>query len=421
MKICFLIGKFPSLSETFILNQITGLIDRGHDVDIYAIPPTDRERLVVHPDVEKYELLKNTYYRHLPSNKAFRLAKAVSLIIRNFHRSPLPILKSLNAYKLGKRAATLWMFYQIFPFLGRGPYDIIQCHFGHIGYLAVLAREIGAVSGKVVTTFHGVDIAAQLEQGPADYCQDLFENGELFLPISERWKDGLTKLGCDPNKINIHRMGIDTRKFSSARHEIDNQKKIIILTVARLVEKKGIEYGVRAVSKILRENPNVNIEYQIVGSGELETSLKQLVNDLNTNENIKFLGRKRQEDVIELMRHADIMLAPSVTSSEGDQEGIPVSLMEALAMRLPIVSTQHSGIPELVQEGKFGFLVPERDVDALADKLEYLIQNPALRQEMGKLGQAHVEEHYDIDKLNDRLVHLYQELLKQENQQERII
>ena len=410
MKIAFIVGKFPSLSETFILNQITGLIDRGHEVDIYAMPPTDRERVVVHPDVEKYDLLKRTYYRNLPSSKLWRLTKAVSTIMKNIYKHPLPILKSLNIFRFGRRATSLWMLYQIFPFLDKEPYDIIQCHFGHIGYLAILVKEIGAIKGKVVTTFHGADIATQLTVQPAEYCGDLFQKGDLFLPISERWKDGIIKLGCDKEKIIVHRMGIDTKRFAPTSCQNKYNGKIHLLTVARLVEKKGIEYGIRAVSKILKEHPNV--EYKIVGEGELENCLKKLINDLKVNENVKLLGRKQQEEIIELMQHEDIMLAPSITSSEGDQEGIPVSLMEALAMGLPVVSTQHSGIPELVQNGKFGFLVPERDADALADKLEYLIEHPELRREMGQLGRQYVQENYDIDKLNDRLVCIYQKLLE---------
>jgi colanic acid/amylovoran biosynthesis glycosyltransferase len=100
-----------------------------------------------------------------------------------------------------------------------------------------------------------------------------------------------------------------------------------------------------------------------------------------------------------------------VTTENGDQEGIPVALMEALSQGLPVLSTQHSGIPELVQDGKFGFLVPERDVDALAEKLEYLIEHPELWPKMGRAGRDYVARHHDINRLNDQLVNLYQRLL----------
>ena len=108
------------------------------------------------------------------------------------------------------------------------------------------------------------------------------------------------------------------------------------------------------------------------------------------------------------------MLAPSVTSQNGDCEGIPVAIVEALAWGLPVLSTLHSGIPEVIQDGESGFLVPERDTEALAEKLEYLIEHPELWPEMGRKGRKYVEEHYDIDKLNDRLVEIYQRLLNGE-------
>ena len=125
------------------------------------------------------------------------------------------------------------------------------------------------------------------------------------------------------------------------------------------------------------------------------------------------MGWKDQHEVIEILNEASIMLAPSITSKDGDREGIPVGLMEAMAVGLPVVSTYHSGIPELVKDGISGFLVPERDVDALAQKLGYLIENPDKWAEMGLAGREYVENFYDINKLNDQLVDTYQNLLKQ--------
>jgi colanic acid/amylovoran biosynthesis glycosyltransferase len=153
------------------------------------------------------------------------------------------------------------------------------------------------------------------------------------------------------------------------------------------------------------------IEYQIAGDGPLRNDLENLIDDLNVNDHVRLLGWKRQEEIVELMKGASILLAPSVTGKDGDQEGIPVTLMESLAQGLPVLSTQHSGIPELVQDGKSGFLVPERDVDALAERLEYLVKHPELWPAMGRAGRDYVERHYDISKLNDQLAQLYQQLL----------
>ena len=204
-------------------------------------------------------------------------------------------------------------------------------------------------------------------------------------------------------------MGVDLKMFAFAPRRPRQDGKVRLLTVARLAEKKGVEYGIRAVANVLRKHPHV--EYNIAGDGPLKNDLANLVDTLNINDKVRLLGWKRQEEIVELMKGADILLAPSVTSRGGDQEGIPVVLMEALAQGLPVLSTQHAGIPELVQDGESGFLVPERDVNALTERLEFLVQHQELWPEMGRAGRDYVERHHDINKLNDQLVQLYQRLL----------
>jgi colanic acid/amylovoran biosynthesis glycosyltransferase len=415
MKIAFIVNAFPILSETFVLNQITGLLDRGHEVDIYAIHAQNQP--VIHADIEKYNLLDRTYYRGLgskrmPQNIVRRFIKAISFIMRNFHRKPMAFLRALNIVKFGRRAASLRILYEVMPFLERDvpDYDIVHCHFGPNGNLGALLKDIGVVRGKVVTTFHsGYDIPMYIRRRGVHAYDYLFANGDLLLPISNRWKEELIKLGCEEQKIVVHRMGVDTNRFLFSPRQLRNDGQIQLLTVARLVEKKGVEYGIRAVAKVQQQHPR--IEYKIAGDGPLMSDIKRLVEELNINDKIKLLGWQRQEEIVELMKEADILLAPSVCSEDGDWEGIPVVLMEALAQGLPVLSTQHSGIPELVQDGKSGFLVPERDVEALVEKLTYLIEHPEIWPEMGRAGRDYVENYYDINKLNDQLVELFQCLL----------
>lgn len=413
MKIAFIVTKFPSLSQTFVLNQITGLLERGHDVAIYARCPGDYP--VMHADVEKYNLLDRTIYyktvpQTIPENKFLRLTKTIGLIITNLHEKPLPLIRSLNVFKFGKKAVSCQAVSKTIMFLDKmDEYDIVHCHFGSNGNLGAWLKDIGAITGKVITTFHGSDISKRIKKKGDKEYNHLFEVGDLFLPISERWKNELTKLGCREEKIVVHRMGIDTSKFPFSPRKMRNDGQVQLLTVARLVEKKGVEYGVRTVARVLKKYPQ--IEYKIAGDGPLMNDIKSLIEELNINDKVRLLGWQRQEEIVELIKEADILLAPSVTSEDGDQEGIPVVLMEALAQGLPVLSTQHSGIPELVQDGESGFLVPERDVDALAERLEYLIRHPEIWPEMGRVGRDYVERYYDINKLNDQLVELYQRLL----------
>lgn len=408
MRIAFIVTTFPALSQTFILNQITGLIDRGHEVDIFADRADDTSKM--HPDVEKYHLLERTYYLlRTPRNRLLRVFKGFGLLLANYYKDPVVLLRSLNVFKYGKQAESLKLLYVTIPLLRKGPYNIIHCHFGPNGLKTSLLQDIGALQGKLITTFHGYDMARYLQEVSDRVYDRLFNIGDLFLPISECWKCRLLDLDCQEQKILVHRMGIDSKIFSFTPRRLQAERRVQIVTIARLVEKKGVEYGIRAAAKLAKVNQN--IEYNVVGDGPLGEDLQRLIQDLDAGDAVKLLGWKQQQEIVEILNNADILLAPSVTSKDGDQEGTPVVLMEAMAMGLPVVSTQHSGIPELVENGISGFLVPERDVDALVEKLSHLIEHPELWPEMGRAGRAYVEEHYDIDKLNDRLVKIYQKLL----------
>ena len=170
-----------------------------------------------------------------------------------------------------------------------------------------------------------------------------------------------------------------------------------------------MEYAIKAVFQLTKTNHN--IEYQIIGDGSLKKSLQHLVTELDIQDTVELLGWQEQQEVAKIIASADIMLAPSVTDDNGDCEGIPVALMEAMAIALPIVSTYHSGIPELVEDGKSGYLVKEREVALLAEKLRLLVENSELRLKMGRTGRHKVEADFNIVKLNDRLVETYQELI----------
>lgn len=408
MKVAFIVDQFPALSQTFILNQITGLIDRGHEVDIYAHSSGNESK--IHADVERYKLLNRTFYLKVPENKLLRLVKGVNLIIRYFHKRPTILLKVLNIFKFRKDAASLTILYKIIPFLNNRTYDIIHCHFGPNGNLGVLLKEMGISKGKIITSFHGFDVSYYIKNHGENVYDYLFAKGDQFLPISNRWKDELIRLGCSKEKIVIHRMGVDIGRFNFSPRKPKFGERVNLLSIARLIEKKGLQYGIRAVAKVLKDYSN--IEYKIVGDGPLKGDLECLIKELNISDTVKLLGWKPQEAVIRLMKDTDILLAPSVTDQYGNQEGIPVVLMEALAQGIPVLSTYHSGIPELVTDGVSGFLVPERDINALADRLIYFIEHPEICPKMGRAGRRYVEKYFDINKLNDQLVDLYRQLIE---------
>jgi colanic acid/amylovoran biosynthesis glycosyltransferase len=178
-----------------------------------------------------------------------------------------------------------------------------------------------------------------------------------------------------------------------------------VLTAARLVEKKGIAYAIRAVAEAVRAGRRLN--YSIAGDGRMRAELERLIHEFGMERHVRLLGWKSRAEVLSLMRDAHILLAPSVTATDGDEEGIPNVVKEAMAVGLPVISTFHAGIPELVDDGGSGLLVPERDVTGLAERLGYLCDHPERWPEMGRVGRRRIERDFDITRLNDRLERLY--------------
>ncbi len=401
MKVAMVVWRFPQVSETFILNQITGLIDRGSDVDIYAYSPGGMPQ--VHPQVDAYQLLKRTHYSP-PQPRKQRLTGLITLATSAL-RNPILPLRALR-----NRADIAWtVVCEARTLLRRGPYDVVHCQFAPLGLRYGGLHRVGALQGRFVTSFRGYDISSYVQEFGQGIYRRLFDAGDLFLPNCEFFKHRLIQLGCSEERIVVHPSGIDCNVFPFIPRRLAPGDHVRIVTIGRYVEKKGIEYAIRAVAKLAQEYPLV--EHSIVGDGPLRGTFERLITTLGAGRTITLLGWKRQDEVVELLKTSHIMLAPGVTAANGDQEATPNILKEAMAMGVPVVSTWHAGIPELVEDGVSGFLVPERDVDALVAKLRLLIEHPELWPAMGRAGRTRVEEQYNIESLSDRLVDIYRQRL----------
>jgi colanic acid/amylovoran biosynthesis glycosyltransferase len=274
--------------------------------------------------------------------------------------------------------------------------------------LAVSLRRIGAISGKIVTSFHGYNRPLAESERGRHVLDDLFREGDLFLVCSEHMKHWYEGFGGGRGRIVVHRYGVQTGRFASRRPS--NQGPPRLLSIGRLVEKKGFEYAIRGVAQLIRDFPGVR--YEIAGDGPERAKLESLIEQLGAGDSVRLLGWQQRTEVAALLACADVLLAPSVASRNGDQEGIPLVLHEAMAQGLAVVSTWHTGIPELVEEGKTGFLVGERDVAGINDRLGRLLRNPALRDEMGANARAHILQFNDLNTQNDRLVDIYHRLVR---------
>jgi len=216
----------------------------------------------------------------------------------------------------------------------------------------------------------------------------------------------LEALGCPTAKIRLLHMGVDPAEFVF-RERTPSGGCVDILSVGRLVEKKGFEYGIDAVAQARQKYPH--IRYTIVGDGPLRDHLVALAWQLGVQDMVTFCGAGSPELVREKMAQAHLFMLPSVTAKDGDVEGQGLVLQEAQACGLPVLATEHGGLPEGMVAGRSGFLVPERSTHDLAEMLLYMIERPQHWPEWGRAGRKHVEANYDIRKLNLHLERIYSE------------
>jgi colanic acid/amylovoran biosynthesis glycosyltransferase len=199
------------------------------------------------------------------------------------------------------------------------------------------------------------------------------------------------------HRVRVHRMGVDLRHFARRPPEASGAR-FRAITVARLVEKKGIADAILSLAKL-----ETDFEYVIVGDGPLRADLEALARSKGIADRVQFTGSLPRTRVAELLASASVFLAPSVTAGDGDIEGMPVSIMEAMAVGLPVVSTRHSAIDELVSDRTSGFLVPEHDVGGITRSLAALAGDSGLRARMGEAGRAIIARDFEIGALTRRL------------------
>jgi len=400
LRVAFFLPSFPELSTTFILNQIRGLIDRGHDVDLFA--KSTRPFDTHHDLVERYRLRERMRHVVVPRGRLPRLGSAVGMLATRTgrHRGALD---ALDPSAHGRDAFALVAYHSAVSFVRSHAHDVVHAQFGDLGPALARLRRFGAIDAPIVTSFRGSDLTTHVPAAPARFA-DLFAEGDLFLPVSAAFGDRLVSLGVPEERVHVLRSGIDIERFAFAprrRHD----GPTTLLCVGRLTEKKGFEYAIDALAMLRADGRDA--ELVVIGAGPLGDALRSRAESLGVGDRVAFLGSRSHGDVVEAMHAAHILVAPSVTAANGDQEGIPNVVKEAMATGMPVVSTVHSGIPELVDHGVNGVLVPERDAAALTRELAALVDHPERWVPMGEAGRRKVRSDYDMEALNDDLVNRY--------------
>jgi glycosyltransferase involved in cell wall biosynthesis len=292
--------------------------------------------------------------------------------------------------------------------LGSRRPSLIHAHFGVGGVYALpLARRLGI---PLVTTFHGFDATLAT---PAMLCSPewaqyrllrgrLARQGDLFLCVSSFIRDRLLAMGFPEARTRVHYIGVDCEAI---RARDPGEETATILHVARLVEVKGTEYLIRAFAQVATRLPECRLV--IIGDGPRRRRLEALAGSLALGERVRFLGAQSHAEVLQWMRKAAVLALPSVRTATGRVEGLGMVSLEAAASGVPAIGSRLGGIPEAVIDGRTGFLVPERDVDALARKLLDLLEDSAERHRMGGEARAHVERNFDLRRQTEALESLY--------------
>lgn len=287
---------------------------------------------------------------------------------------------------------------------------LLHAHFGQEG---VRLLPIKAKTGlPLVTTFYGYDMSLLPRRFPwlwKGHYRRLFSKGDLFLVEGNHMRQKLVELGCPASKVRIQHIGVDTRKFPFIPRSLSGSK-VVLLFCGSFVEKKGLIYALEAVRQVVQDYPG--LEFRIIGGGPLEGKLRAFVVQHHLEPYVTWLGYQPHHVFADELQRAHIFIQPSVTPPSGDSEGgAPTTLLEAQATGIPVLATFHADIPEVVQDGQSGRLVPERDVDALAQRLRDLINRPGDWAAMGYAGRMHIEQNYDIVKETSKLERIYDTLL----------
>jgi colanic acid/amylovoran biosynthesis glycosyltransferase len=392
VRIAFVVGGFPRISETWILAQVTSLLDRGHEVDIYARRASGQT--VLHADVGDYDLMPRTHFFNVPMSRGGRTIRATGILARNLLHHPGILLRCLNLPRYGSLYAILNNVMFVEPFLDRR-YDAILCHFGGNGMDFVCLKD-AFPNTRFVTMFHGDDYFIGDEKGPEAFAL-LKRLGDAFLVTTDCFgRATLRRYGFDDRRIVTLRLSIAAKKipFRERRRTSDTVR---LLSVGRLVEKKGLDFGVRAVAAFQAANPGLRVEYRIIGDGPLRGDLQRIAGELDAAATVQFLGALPGAEVIRWMHDSDIYFLPSLMEQAG------YVLLEAQASGLPVVATRVGGVPEMIREGQSALLVEAGNIQATTAALQELITRSDQWPAMGQEGRRHVEEHFDVERLTTQL------------------
>ncbi|MEM7675467.1 MAG: glycosyltransferase [Myxococcota bacterium] len=365
--------NFLPYSETFVFDEVNA--HRTYDVEVLALRRANADRFAV--DIPVHALASGGWWGEFES----RLCQATSFSPTFIHQ--------IRARR----------------------YDVLHAHFGTGGVYGLAYQA--AFNLPLVVTFHGheVPLLSSSRRYRPEYLpywllsKPLLRRADLMLVVSPLFVDELIRLGAPPERVRLFNLGTTIPDLPPPAPRAAPHR---VLMIGRFVEKKGMTYGIQAFAKALTEG--VQARLSLAGDGPLRPVYEALIAELGIGDQVDFLGVLTHDEVGRELERTDVLLVPSVTSQDGNTEGAPTVIKEAGARYVPVVATKHGGIPSQIDEGESGFLVPERDVDALANRLQILLNTPALRASMGRAARAVMNERFNLERQVRLLEQYYDEV-----------
>jgi colanic acid/amylovoran biosynthesis glycosyltransferase len=409
--IAFVVKYFPTVSETFIVNQINGLIDAGYTVKLYAYVQV--KNALIHESLKKHDLLKIVnYFIKPPESKLKRFLVFIKWIFKNFFNIKWRLVfKTLNFFKHGKEAYTLKLFFEAQWFLVPNTFTLIHTHFGMNGNRIAKLKAIGVIpkSVKLINTFHGYDLSPEKLHLYAKQYSDLFKEADAFT-VNTPYLEGLLKQVNTNNKpCYILPVGLDTSYFKKEQEKV-NTDYFDIVFCGRLIPLKAPDVCILITKRII-DLGVTNVRLHIIGDGPMKQQLHVDVQKNNLSEKVFFYGKLSQEAIKLRFQESDVFMLPGRYDEQtGRAETQGLVIQEAQAMRLPVIVSDVGGMKYGVLPNKSGFVIAENDINGFVHAIEQLILNPKMKIEFGHNGRNFVVNNYDNKVLTDALLLIYKDI-----------
>ena len=316
LRVAFVTDVFPVISQTFIINQVADLLDRGVQVEIFTYNRGSREN--ISSRYETYRMEERTHYLQRPPSTLRRLTGALPRAFRILRTNPLALVRAINCFKYGRKAFSLRLLFEVAPFVGKR-FDIVHCHFGTSAVSFLDIKDILKIDIPLVTTLYGFDVSSVFQKSPAQFYDKLKCESSLFLVMSDNMKQRVVAHGFPEHKVKVHPASIDVSSYPFCERKQRVGEPIEIVSVGRLVEKKGFDDLLRALA-IVRSRTDRTFRCSVIGGGPLEQEMRDLTASLGLKDIVEFKGYLTIERIVDLLLKKQIMVQPSKTAANGDME-----------------------------------------------------------------------------------------------------